>query len=232
MCKVVKFSIGKMPITVYGEKSDKVLIYVHGQGGRANEVENLTDFIKNKGYQILAVDLPGHGERNDDKDFVPWTVIPELKSVGEYVKGCWKHFVVCATSIGAWFSIFAFFDIGVDKFLFFSPLVDMKNMIDNLMSAAHVTEARLEKEKVIETEFGQTLSIEYLNWVRNNPVAFVNGKTSILYAKNDAVIPFSTVKTFADKYNCKLTVMDDGEHWFHTQLQIAYLKTWLNDELN
>ena len=29
MCKVVKFSIGEMPITVYGEKSDKVLIYVH-----------------------------------------------------------------------------------------------------------------------------------------------------------------------------------------------------------
>ena len=232
MSKTVEVLIGKMPVTIYGENSEKVLIYVHGQGGQANEVERFADVIENKGFQILAVNLPKHGERNDDTEFVPWLVVPELKLVSEYVKIHWQRFVICATSIGVWFSLFAFNDIGADKFLFFSPLVDMENMIDNLMTAACVTEARLKKEKVVETEFGQTLSIEYLNWVRNNPVTFVSGRTSILYAENDTVIPFFTVKAFADKYKCKLSVMNGGEHWFHTKSQILHLKTSLYDELN
>ena len=231
MYKKEEFLIENIPVVVYGDSTDKALIYVHGQGGHAEEVEKIADVAICKGYQIFAMDLPEHGKRRDDAKFVPWIVIPELKTVGDYAKKRWKHIVVCSTSIGAWFSLFAFNDITLDRYLFISPLVDMNNMIDSLMLMSGVTETQLEKEKVIETGSGQTLSIEYLKWVRSNPIIFVRNKTSILRAENDEIIPYSTVKEFAEKYDCKVDLMKNGEHWFHTQDQIEHLNAWLNREL-
>ena len=42
------------------------------------------------------------------------------------------------------------------------------------------------------------------------------------------IIPFFTVKAFADKYKSKLSVMNGGEHWAHTKSQISHLKMLFN----
>lgn len=80
------FIIGATPAVTYGEESDKLFIVIHGSGGNKEEAERFAKVAVCYGYQVLAVDLPKHGERRDDVNFVPWDVIPELQAVLSYVK--------------------------------------------------------------------------------------------------------------------------------------------------
>lgn len=56
---------GGAPAVVHGKKSDSVFIFVHGQGGSKDEAQRFADIANPLGFQVLAVDLPGHGERTD-----------------------------------------------------------------------------------------------------------------------------------------------------------------------
>ena len=47
-------------------------------GGNKTEAE---PFAALTGAQVLAIDLPGHGERKDMAGFNPWTAAPELRTV-------------------------------------------------------------------------------------------------------------------------------------------------------
>lgn len=50
-----------------------------------------------------------------------------------------------------------------------SPVLDMERLIRDMMGWANVTEAQLEREQSISTDFGQTLSWEYLSYARSIP---------------------------------------------------------------
>ena len=73
---------------------------------------------------------------------------------------------------------------------------------------------------------GETLSWEYLQFIREHPIAW-NVPTEILYAKNDALIPRQTVDSFVRTHDARLTVTENGEHWFHTEEQLAVLDAWM-----
>ena len=66
--------------------ADRVLIYIHGQGGRKEEAESFAEIATNYGWQIISVDLPEHGERKDKARFVTWEVIPELQKIMKSAK--------------------------------------------------------------------------------------------------------------------------------------------------
>ncbi len=109
--------------------------------------------------------------------------------------------------------------------MFISPIVDMEKLILDMMAWSNVSEEQLYKEKVIATSFGETLSWEYLSYVRNNPIVW-DIPTGILYAENDNMTSMDTIMKFANKIGANLTVMKNGEHWFHTEEQIIFLDNW------
>lgn len=39
-----------------------------------------------------------------------------------------------------------------------------------------------------------------------------------------------TIDKFVRRHNAKLTVMEGGEHWFHTPEQLAVLREWEETE--
>lgn len=39
------------------------------------------------------------------------------------------------------------------------------------------------------------------------------------------------VENFVKQFSCDLTVLDGGEHWFHTEEQLAFLETWLGKQI-
>lgn len=80
----------------------------------------------------------------------------------------------------------------------------------------------------IKTDFGETLSWEYLCYVRENEIKFKK-KSFILYGEKDNLTDFETIKFFAEKIGAKLTVMKGGEHFFHTQPQMEFLDKWIED---
>lgn len=84
--------------------------------------------------------------------------------------------------------------------------------------------------KEIATEFGETLSWEYLCYVRENPVDW-KIPTNILFGTKDNLTSYDTMSRFADKIGAVLTIMKNGEHWFHTKEQMEFLDDWLRHRI-
>ena len=56
--------------------------------------------------------------------------------------------------------------------------------------------------------------------------------TEILYAGGDHLVSRQTVERFAAAHGAGLTVLEGGEHWFHTENQLAFLDGWLRRMLS
>jgi alpha-beta hydrolase superfamily lysophospholipase len=224
--------LGHIPAILCGAESDKVYLFIHGKDGCKEEAAVFAESAIQSGWQVLGIDLPEHGERkNGTIPMLPWNVVPELQSVMTYAKQHWHKIAVRANSIGAWFSMLSFADEPLEKCLFVSPILDMEKLIKNMMLWAQVSEAQLQKEGSIKTTFGETLSFEYLSYVRSHTLDCWNAPTSILYAGRDNLTDSETVDGFVKRHHAKLSVMENGEHWFHTPEQLAFLKQWTEREL-
>ena len=56
-----------------------------------------------------------------------------------------------------------------------------------------------------------------------------NVPTEIRYGRKDYLTSYETIAAFAKKHNAKLTVMESGEHWFHTEEQMQFLDEWIRE---
>lgn len=222
-----KIMIDRIPAIVYGEASENCYLFIHGKQGFKEEAESFARIAVPKGWQVLSIDLPEHGERKMEKDrFNPWFVVPELKMVLQYMRQHWTVAALRANSIGAWFAMQSFCGLEFVKCLFVSPVLDMEKLIQNMMQWAAVSEERLEAESLIPTDFGETLSWDYYKYAKAHPVAEWQCRTDILYAEHDQMTSRDTVTDFAERFHASLTVMKDGEHWFHTPEQVDVMNKW------
>ena len=105
----------------------------------------------------------------------------------------------------------------------------MEKLITDMMRGANVTEAELEAKGTIHTAFGEDLSWNYLCYVRSHPIRWT-APTQILYGSRDNLTPFKTIRDFAKTHHAALTVMEEGEHWFHTEEQMRFLDDWIMKE--
>ena len=92
-------------------------------------------------------------------------------------------------------------------------------------------ESELKKKRTIHTDFGEDLSWEYLSYVREHPVDW-NVTTDILYGSADNLTSVDTITVFAQAHHASFTVMENGEHWFHTEEQMQFLDNWLKNKLD
>ncbi len=221
------FQIQGIPTVLLGEPSKNVYLFIHGQGGCKEEAEAFAEIAGCYCCQVLSIDLPEHGERKEEKDkFTPWHVVPELMMVMEYAKSHWDSIALRATSIGAWFSMLSFANENLKSCLFVSPILDMHQLIQNMMLWAGVSEDQLQLEQTIPTSFGQTLSWEYLSYVKKHPITKWSFPTEILYGDKDNLTEHKVVENFTRHFGCRLTIMENGEHWFHTPEQLKVLDEW------
>ena len=106
------------------------------------------------------------------------------------------------------------------------PILDMEGLILTMMGWAGVTEEHLQAQGEIATSFGQTLSWKYLCWVREHPVHNWTCPIRILYGSRDNMTSRRTIDEFVRRHDAGLTVMEGGEHWFHTPEQLAAVRRW------
>jgi esterase/lipase len=231
--KQERLQINSIPSMLWGEKSNKVYIAVHGNmSSKEDEVIRLlAEHYTPKGYQVLSFDLPEHGERKADTSYLckVQNCVEDLKQIIEYAKTNYDEINLWACSMGAYFSLLAYKDETINNCLFLSPVVNMKVLIDNMMKWANVSEEELNEKQEIKTSFGQTLYWDYYEYVKENPITSWNVKTSILYGSNDDLQSEQLIKSFANSFGCELTIMENGEHYFHTEEQIEYYKKWLSE---
>lgn len=228
-----RIRINNIPAIIWGKSSNKLYIAVHGNMSN-KEDEVIKIFAKKvikSGYQLLSFDLPEHGERKEDISY-PCKVqncVADLKQVMEYVKFKYNEINIWACSMGAYFSLLAYKDENIKQCIFLSPVINMKYIIDNMMFASNITEDELRKQKEIKTEFGQTLHFDYYEYVIKNKIENWNKDTYILYGDKDNIQSLDVIKDFTNKYNCKLTILKDGKHYFHSVNQINCYKAWLDE---
>ena len=193
----------------------RAILYVHGKGGSAGEADRLRTICP--GFAVLGVDYRGE---------LPWEAAPQIAAAYDEVRRQYDHIILLANSIGAYFAMLALGDRALDRALFVSPVLDMERLILDMMGRAGVSEQTLRERGEIPTDFGETLSWEYLSYVREHPIAW-QAPTEILYAGGDHLVSRQSVERFAAEHGAGLTVLEDGEHWFHTEEQLAFLDNWV-----
>lgn len=191
------------------------ILYIHGKNGSAAEFEHYKPLFPE--CEVIGLDY---------RTFTPWETGAEIRSAVEKLKSEYDNIILIANSIGAFFSMNAGIDPVIKKAYFISPIVDMERLIADMVAWANVTEDELKEKGIIHTSFGEDLSWEYLSYVRKHPIKW-NAPTAILYGSKDNLTSFETISAFAEKHNAKLTVMENGEHWFHTEEQMQFLDDWI-----
>ena len=192
-----------------------VILYIHGKGGSAAESEHYRPLFP--GCEVFGLDY---------QSFTPWETGAEIRTAVEKLKREYKNIILIAGSIGAFFSMNAGIDGMLSKAYFISPIVDMEKLISDMMVWANVSEEELKERGVIRTDFGEELSWEYLCYIREHPIRW-SVPTSIIYGNNDNLTSLETVRAFAKQHGAVLTVMENGEHWFHTDEQMQFLDNWI-----
>ena len=193
-----------------------LVLYLHGKGGSAAESEHYRPLFP----ACEVVGLAYHGS-------APWDAGREIREATEALKDGGRRITLIANSIGAYFAMSAGIDAWLEGAYFISPIVDMERLIGDRMAWANVTEKELKAKGVIPTAFGEELSWEYLRYVRSHPVRW-GAPTEILYGRGDELTSYETVAAFAKAHGAGLTVMENGEHWFHTDEQMRFLDAWIS----
>ena len=196
--------------------ADNALIYIHGKGGTASDSEQFRTFFPD--YDIYGFDY-----KSDN----PWEAESEYKEYFLKMAEKYTSITVLASSLGAYFLMVSGADVMIQKALFVSPIVDMECLIRDMMKQADVSDEVLKAKSTIYLSEGVVLSWDYLVWVRNHPIVW-NVPTYILFGEKDHFQSLDTMETFAKAIGADLTVMPDGEHWFHTDEQTEFRKKWLN----
>lgn len=197
----------------------QIVIYVHGKGGTAEEAKHYQPLFAES--DVIGFDYKSHN---------PWDAKSEFSDFYDSHSKGYDSVILIANSIGAFFSMNALAEKKISKALFISPIVNMERLITDMMIWSNVTEDELCSKKEISTDFGETLSWEYLCYVRKHPIKW-NIPTCILYGANDNLTSIETVSEFAEQTGAILTVMDDGEHWFHTDEQMEFLDNWIKNSI-
>lgn len=191
------------------------IVYVHGKGGSAEEAEHYRGLFSEA--EVVGFDY--HAQ-------TPWEAREEFPQFfAEQRKRC-DHLTLIANSIGAFFAMSSLDGTLIDQARFISPVVDMEKLIGNMMMWANVTERELAAKSEIPTRFGETLSWSYLCYVREHPIVW-QVPTRILYGEHDTLTDLEIISAFAKRVGAELTIMQGGEHWFHTEQQMRFLDDWI-----
>lgn len=228
---VNKIKISNIPALVWGEKSDKVYLCVHGKMSSKESAEVVANIAGELGYQTISFDLPSHGERIDENIRCDiWSGVHDLTIMGDYVFENWKDVSLYACSLGAYFALNAYHKRKIKKCLFQSPILDMEYLIQQMMKWFDVSEERLAREKEVETPI-DTMSWDYYQYVKAHPIQKWEIPTDILFGGKDNLQPLEVVKNFADKYNCSLTVAENSEHPFMGDGDAQIVNQWLRGNI-
>ena len=134
---------------------DKAIIYIHGKGGSSKDATHYITIFKD--CDVIGFDYMSKN---------PWEAKKEFPEFFDKIYHKYKSVEIIASSIGAFFAMNSLADKRIAKAYFISPIVDMEKLISDMMMWGNITEKDLCNQKEIKTDFGETLSWEYLCYVK------------------------------------------------------------------
>ncbi|WMJ82941.1 alpha/beta hydrolase [Oscillospiraceae bacterium LTW-04] len=229
--KTEYIDINAIPAINWGDFTGNTILAVHGLMSHKADIDIrlLAENAVPKGYQIISIDLPEHGERKDSAKLNPWTCTEELCSVYDTLATNSRSIGLYGCSIGAYMSMMALAEKDIVHSMFLSPVVDMKFLIEGLMASFNITSEQLQTKKYISLPNGQFLDWSYYSYVCAHPICW-NTPTDILWGFEDNLIPEDVIDQFSIQSSSRVTKVE-SEHFFHTPKQLAFYGHWLDDKL-
>lgn len=227
-----KLYIETIPAIVWGEKSDKAYIFVHGKMSDKESAETFAGIAGAKGFQTIGFDLPEHGERTGGRykcDIA--NGIADLTQIGNYAFERWKTVSLFGCSLGAFFSLHAYRGRRFENCLFQSPIVNMEYLIDRMFSWFGITKEELREKGEVRTPV-DTMSWPYYLYVKEHPVDIWPSPTHILYGAKDSLQSRRVIDEFAERFGCRLTVSENSEHPFMGEGDSAIVEEWMKNSLS
>lgn len=193
----------------------EAVLYIHGKGGSSSEAEHYRPLFPSS--EVVGVDYDVSSPQN---------AVKTIRGCAKKLSLSYDKITLIANSIGAYFTMISGVDEYISRAYFISPVVEMESLITDMMKASGVTEEELSEKGTVVMPSGDTLSWEYLCFVRDHPVVW-NAPTDVLYGEKDALVSYKSVYAFSVKHYASLTVMKNGEHWFHTEEQMRFTDNWI-----
>lgn len=231
LCKLQSIKINNIPAIIWGEKSEKVYLYVHGKMSCKEHAKHFAEIAEKKGYQTLSFDLPEHGERKEKNYRCDiWNGMHDLTVIGNYAFSMWSEVSLFACSLGTYFSLNTYADRNFMNCLFQSPVLDMEYLVQQMFCWFNITEEKLFMEKEISTPV-DLLCWDYYQYIKKNPIKKWNIPTSILYGGKDNLQSVDVIQKFTKEHDCKLTISQSSEHPFMKESDIKIVRTWLEENI-
>ena len=200
-------------------RHDACIVYIHGLYGNSGEAD-FYSFYTNK-YDVIGLDY---------KDGNPWKVKDAIIKEFCEISKKYKNVYVIANSIGAFYTFMYLSSFNIKKAFFISPLVNMKEVIEGMMKQYDISFDTLKTRKNIDLDNGQTLSYDFYESLKEKDNWDI--KTYVLYGEKDKLVDQKSIFNFISYHNSSLTIMKNGEHYFHTPRQLKFIKKWINEYLS
>ena len=198
---------------------DSCIIYIHGLYGNKDEAD-FYSFYSNR-YDVIGLDY---------RDGNPWEVKDKIVEEFSEISKKYKEVYVIANSIGAFYTYMYLSIFNIKKAFFISPLVNMKEVIEGMMKQHKISLETLENKKFITLDNGQSLSYIFYQSLKEKDNWAT--KTHVLYGEKDKLVNQKSILNFISNHNSSLTIMKNGEHYFHTPSQLRFVKKWINEYLS
>ena len=224
-------NINNIPAIKWGVFTGKTILAIHGlMSHKADtDIRLLAEHATHKGYQVVSIDLPEHGDRKDGAKLNPWTCTEELRAVYDTLMTEPTEISLYGCSIGAYMSMMALAEKVIIRSFFLSPVVNMKFLIEGMMGAFNITFQQLEAEKHISLPNVQFLDWDYYSYVCAHPICW-SVPTDILWGFEDNLMPEAVIDQFSTKSSACVTKVN-SEHFFHTPEQLTFYSGWLCDRM-
>ena len=231
--EVSKLRIEGIPAMLWGPASNRMILAAHGS--HSSKIDEciwvLAEEAAARGYQVLSFDFPQHGERVYEKDFImPDQCAHELQLLYRAASARAQEISLFGCSMGAYFELLALAEVPVERVWFLSPVTDMERIIQNMMRERHVTEQELQ-EKVWIDHAIEPLYYPYYMYVKQHPIQKWPHPTHILRGEHDTLCEYDAVARFAAQFGCELVEQKGGEHWFHTEEELDFFRSWLRKSM-
>lgn len=182
------------------------VVYIHGKGGSAQEAAHFKPLFP--GRNVIGMEYSAQ---------TPWQAKDEFGAFFDALCQKYASISLIANSIGAFYAMHAGIDAQITQAFFISPVVDLEKQIQD-----KIRQDACSGVQQNDSQEGE----KYLTFVRTHPLRW-HAPTSILYGSGDELTPRNVITAFANKIGARLTVMEGGEHWFHTPEQMRFLDQWL-----
>ncbi len=189
------FTIGDGPLT----------FLVHGWGGRASQMGLLAKAIAERGFKVVSVDAPGHGDGRTTSDIFQMT-----EAVEALVERFGVPDAVVAHSLGSMATVRAFRNQMPPSIVLMSPLLDVEVALQKFIERAQLSPWTA---RALVRRIRKFVGDEWDSFVEGHETDFGDSRLLIVHDPKDPDAPFETSAVLsATRVKTDLWVSDSTGH--------------------